>query len=53
MVNLLLSKGANMSAKDKKERQPIHWAAYLGKLCQREIYYPSLLIIKFTHLNRK
>lgn len=31
MVNLLLSKGANVSAKDKKERQPIHWAAYLGK----------------------
>lgn len=31
MVNLLLRKGANVSAKDKKERQPIHWAAYLGK----------------------
>uniref|UniRef100_A0A7N6BGH6 Ankyrin repeat domain 52 n=1 Tax=Anabas testudineus TaxID=64144 RepID=A0A7N6BGH6_ANATE len=32
MVNLLLSKGANISAKDKKERQAIHWAAYLGHL---------------------
>ncbi|KAG7238244.1 hypothetical protein INR49_031090 [Caranx melampygus] len=28
MVNLLLSKGANASAKDKKERQAIHWAAH-------------------------
>lgn len=33
MVNLFLSKGANVSAKDKKERQAIHWAAYLGKWC--------------------
>lgn len=31
MVNLLLSKGADASAKDKKERQAIHWAAHLGK----------------------
>lgn len=31
LVNLLLSKGASVSAKDKKERQAIHWAAYLGK----------------------
>lgn len=31
MVKLLLNKGANLSASDKKERQPIHWAAYLGK----------------------
>lgn len=33
MVNLFLSKAANVSAKDKKERQAIHWAAYLGKWC--------------------
>lgn len=32
MVKLLLNKGANLSAIDKKERQPIHCAAYLGKL---------------------
>ena len=31
MVKLLLNKGANLSAIDKKERQPIHSAAYLGK----------------------
>lgn len=30
MVNLLLNKGANLSTCDKKERQPIHWAAFLG-----------------------
>uniref|UniRef100_A0A671MZU0 Serine/threonine-protein phosphatase 6 regulatory ankyrin repeat subunit C n=1 Tax=Sinocyclocheilus anshuiensis TaxID=1608454 RepID=A0A671MZU0_9TELE len=32
MVKLLLNKGANLSASDKKDRQPIHWAAYLGHL---------------------
>ena len=31
MVKLLLNKGANLSAIDKRERQPIHCAAYLGK----------------------
>lgn len=31
MVQLLLCKGANAQAKDKKERQAIHWAAYQGK----------------------
>lgn len=31
MVSLLLGKGANARAKDKKERQAIHWAAYQGK----------------------
>lgn len=31
MVSLFLSKGASVNAKDKKDRQPIHWAAYLGE----------------------
>lgn len=31
MVNLLVLKGASVNAKDKKERQPIHWAAHLGE----------------------
>ncbi|NWH84551.1 ANR52 phosphatase, partial [Aegithalos caudatus] len=30
MVNLLLNKGASPSTSDKKERQPLHWAAFLG-----------------------
>lgn len=30
MVNLLLNKGASVCAKDKKDRQAIHWAAYQG-----------------------
>lgn len=33
MVSLLLSKGANVHAKDKKERQAVHWAAYHGQCC--------------------
>lgn len=31
MVSLLLNKGANVHAKDKKETQAVHWAAYHGK----------------------
>lgn len=31
LVNLFLRKGASANAKDKKERQPIHWAAHLGE----------------------
>lgn len=31
MVNLLLNKGASLSTCDKKDRQPIHWAAFLGR----------------------
>lgn len=33
MVSLLLSKGANVNANDKKERKAIHWAAYHGNWC--------------------
>ncbi|XP_023804105.1 serine/threonine-protein phosphatase 6 regulatory ankyrin repeat subunit C-like [Cyanistes caeruleus] len=32
MVNLLLNKGASPSTCDKKDRQPLHWAAFLGHL---------------------
>lgn len=31
MVRLLLSRGANINAFDKKDRRAIHWAAYMGK----------------------
>lgn len=31
MVSLLLSRGANINAFDKKDRRAIHWAAYMGK----------------------
>lgn len=31
MVNLLLNKGASLNVCDKKERQPLHWAAFLGE----------------------
>ena len=31
MVNLLLAKGANINAFDKKDRRALHWAAYMGK----------------------
>lgn len=37
MVNLLLSKGANINAFDKKDGRALHWAAFMGKsvLCVR------------------
>lgn len=31
MVNLLLAKGANINAFDKKDRRALHWAAYMGE----------------------
>lgn len=30
MVKLLISKGASINAQDKKDRRPLHWAAYMG-----------------------
>lgn len=32
MVSLLLVKGANVKAKDRRERIPLHLAAYMGML---------------------
>ena len=31
MVNLLLTKGANINAFDKKDGRALHWAAFMGK----------------------
>lgn len=31
MVNLLLAKGANINAFDKKDSRALHWAAYTGE----------------------
>lgn len=31
MVSLLLSKGANNNAFDKKDGRALHWAAFMGK----------------------
>lgn len=31
MVKLLLSRGANINAFDKKDRRAIHWGAYMGE----------------------
>lgn len=39
MVSLLLSKGANVNANDKKERKAIHWAAYHGNWCSNFYIY--------------
>ena len=30
-MNLLLNKGASLNVWDKQERQPLHWAAFLGE----------------------
>ena len=31
MVKLLVAKGGTINAQDKKERRPLHWAAYMGE----------------------
>lgn len=38
MVKLLLSRGANINAFDKKDRRAIHWAAYMG-MCLKKFFY--------------
>lgn len=38
MVNLLLSKGANINAFDKKDGRALHWAAFMGK----SLYFVAL-----------
>lgn len=32
MVSLLLAKGANINAFDKKDCRALHWAAYMGEV---------------------
>lgn len=39
MVSLLLSRGANINAFDKKDRRAIHWAAYMGMYIFAVDYY--------------
>lgn len=39
MVSLLLSRGANINAFDKKDRRAIHWAAYMGMYVFAVVYY--------------
>ena len=46
MVSLLLVKGANVKAKDRKERTPLHLAAYMGML---SAYYKAVSTI-VTHI---
>ena len=31
MLQVLISKGGNVNAMDKKDRRPIHWAAFMGE----------------------
>lgn len=60
MVSLLLSKGANVNANDKKERKAIHWAAYHGNWCsdvyiyvESEYKYKKELMRIFTKLKKR
>ena len=46
MAQLLLTKGAHVNAADKKDRKPIHWAAYMGKCSCTTGSHGYQLIIK-------
>lgn len=50
MVTLLLSKGADPSVRDNKERQALHWAAYLGNSASS---LDSLVLFLGFFLSRK
>ena len=41
MVKLLLEKGANCAAFDKRDRRAVHWAAYMGHADVVELLYRS------------
>lgn len=46
MVNLLLNKGANINAFDKKDGRPLHWAAFMGKSHSQVVeYVPSFILM--------
>lgn len=48
MVSLLLSRGANINAFDKKDRRAIHWAAYMGMYV---FHFITIVIVKnLNHL---
>lgn len=51
MVRLLLSRGANINAFDKRDRRAIHWAAYMGNKTATGIftsyYYFSKQLYEF------
>lgn len=38
MVNLLLAKGANINAFDKKDGRALHWAAFMGERQRRSLF---------------
>lgn len=48
MVSLLLSRGANINAFDKKDRRAIHWAAYMGMYIFQLI--TIMVVKKINHL---
>lgn len=51
MVSLLLSRGANINAFDKKDRRAIHWAAYMGMYVFAVVYYSGSKKKKNDQLN--
>jgi len=45
MVSLLLVKGANVKAKDRKERTPLHLAAYMGMMSACIVLYSTTYML--------
>lgn len=52
MVNLLLAKGANINAFDKKDSRALHWAAYTGETASRidryYLYMNNTAVMKYS-----
>lgn len=54
MVNLLLAKGANINAFDKKDSRAVHWAAYMGetgrlnKATRIFVYTNHTVVLKYS-----
>lgn len=50
MVKLLLSRGANINAFDKKDRRAIHWAAYMG-MYSLNLFFDITYLGKVVHFS--
>ena len=46
MLEKLIHKGGNVNAMDKKDRRPIHWAAFMGEV-QNVSYSFYITVVTF------
>ena len=48
MLTLLMFRGANVNSVDKKDRRPIHYAAFMGKTHTAQKMFPLMIAVIVT-----